>query len=662
MDSETDRARDALSFIPSDCSRDEWVRRGMAAKAAGLDFEDFHKWSAKAANYKNERDVAAVWKSIKTDGGVTAKTLFKTAAEHGYRLNRNTPKNRATLEPRRTEMPATPLKLSTARDVWGRCEVAPEDHAYILAKAGRPNGLRVVPHNDSLVIRGERMAGWLVVPVTNGAGELASLQFIAPPDVAKDLATRNVPGKLNLPGAPMAGTFIVGDLEAGATAYLAEGIGTAWACWKATGRASVVCFGWGMVKARAAELRTRDPAMTLVIVPDVGKDAEAEAIARGVGGKVAAMPEGWPKNSDVGDLGLRDGFDAVEALLAKATEPPPAEQRYRLLKSDDLRKLPSLAWRIRGVLPSTGLASFYGASASGKSFLAMDAAAAIASGEDWFGLRVAQASVVYVALEGEVGLKLRVQAWETHTDRKLPVNLVLQPFKLNELRDVQDLAAAVLSVGSGAVVILDTLNRAAPTADENSSRDMGAILEAAKALQLLTGGLIILVHHTGKDTTKGLRGHSSLFAALDCAVEITRNGDRREWALTKSKDGEDGLRHAFNLRVVGLGVDAEGQPVSSCVVTPDISVAEAKRVNMPQGGNQKIAWEALKPLFKDGTMGKPGAPPYRRCIELEAAITHTTGRLTCAEERRQERAREAITGLVARGVLGCNEGWVWVLH
>jgi hypothetical protein len=79
---------------------------------------------------------------------------------------------------------------------------------------------------------------------------------------------------------------------------------------------------------------------------------------------------------------------------------------------------------------------------------------------------------------------------------------------------------------SGGVLCLDTLNRAAPTADENSSRDMGEILEAAKRLQAATGGLVVLVHHTGKDSSRGLRGHSSLFAAMDAAVEVSRDGDR----------------------------------------------------------------------------------------------------------------------------------------
>ena len=54
-------------------------------------------------------------------------------------------------------------------------------------------------------------------------------------------------------------------------------------------------------------------------------------------------------------------------------------------------------------------------------------------------------------------------------------------------------------------------------------------------------------------------------------------------------------------------------------------MSEAKRVKLPQGGNQRIIWEALKPLFKDGAMGKVGAPPYRHCIELEWAITQRAG-------------------------------------
>lgn len=222
---------------------------------------------------------------------------------------------------------------------------------------------------------------------------------------------------------------------------------------------------------------------------------------------------------------------------------------------------------MRGVLPARGLAAIAGPSASGKSFLAFDMAAAIAGGWRWFGQRVEAAPVVYAALEGEAGYKLRAQAWEAHHCKALPyeLRLMLDTFKLTEAQDVKDLAAVV---PAGAVVIIDTLNRAAPESDENSSRDMGLILEAAKRLQALTGGLVVLVHHTGKDESKGLRGHSSLFAALDAVVTVSRDGDRREWKMGKSKDGADGEAHTFKLQVETLGFDEHRDSLTSCVVVP----------------------------------------------------------------------------------------------
>jgi hypothetical protein len=338
------------------------------------------------------------------------------------------------------------------------------------------------------------------------------------------------------------------------------------------------------------------------------------------------------------------------------------ESRFKLLGRDDPHALPPLEWRVRGVLPAVGVAALFGPSASGKSFLGFDLAAYIAEGRHWFGRRVKAAPVVYLALEGEAGFKLRAEAWEQAHGRTLPpgLRLVLQGFKL--AGDVPDLAAAILAaVGAGAVVFVDTLNRAAPMADENSSRDMGEILEGTKQLQRLTAGLVVLIHHTGKDATRGLRGHSSLFAAMDAAVEVSREGDRREWKVSKSKDGADGDAHPFRLEVVNLAPDDEGEPVSSCVVRRDVSAADVQRVKLPQGGNQRLALEALRPMFKASqVLGMGGAPPQRPCIELEAAVTAGAARMTCPTDRRATRAREAITGLVSRGVLACCDGWVWL--
>lgn len=662
MNNDVNRALGALQFIPADLPRDSWVKTGMAAHAAGIGFEDFDTWSANAASY-NAQACRATWRSFKIGKGIGAGSLYAIAGEHGWaegKPQRQVPPKAAT---RPVEHPRKPAPDMSPSEVWTRCVAATNEHEYIVKKraAGVPlDNLKVVPDGDPLRIAGESMAGALVVPITRGDGTLSSLQFVMTGATAERLKARCMDSKLNLTGCPVDGFFTVGEIVPGGVAYICEGIGTAWACWQATGGAAVSCFGWGRVRAVAAELRQRDATAVLVIIPDVGKELDAQKIATKVNALVVAMPPGEASNFDANDYAQREGADALAVLLEGARAPPKAEPRYKLLGANDLRNLPPLKWRVRGVLPADGLAGLYGPSASGKSFLALDMAAAIAEGTRWFDCRVEAAPVVYAALEGEAGFKLRVAAWEARQGRPLPAGLhiVMQTFKLTEPQDVKDLAAVI---PAGAVVFLDTLNRAAPTADENSSKDMGEILSAAKQLQNRIGGLVVLVHHTGKDTTKGLRGHSSLFAALDAAVEVSRDGDRREWKVAKSKDGQDDNAQAFRLKLVTLGLDEHGDPLTSCVVEQDHTERDIKRVKVPQGGNQSLVYTAIRNMFKDGISGKPGAPPLRPCLDLELLVSRGAAALTCDTDKRTSRARLAITGLVSRGILGLNDGFVWLV-
>ena len=189
---------------------------------------------------------------------------------------------------------------------------------------------------------------------------------------------------------------------------------------------------------------------------------------------------------------------------------------------------------------------------------------------------------------------------------------------------------------------------------------MGELIDACKQLQAKLSGLVLLVHHSGKDQSKGLRGHSSLYAALDAAIEVTRNGDRREWAIGKAKDGRDGERHAFNLKVIDIGIDDCGEPITSCVVVPDDSPNNARRLKLPRGGTQKIVYDALGPVLRKAEVfGKGGAPAGRPCVELETAILICADRLTCRADQRQYQARRAITAMVGNGIFQMGEGWLW---
>jgi hypothetical protein len=338
-----------------------------------------------------------------------------------------------------------------------------------------------------------------------------------------------------------------------------------------------------------------------------------------------------------------------------------------MLNGADLYNSKPMKWLIGGVLPSQGLAALYGASGSGKSFLTLDLGFSIASGNGkWFGRRVTKAPVTYVCLEGEAGMGKRVKAWQLHHKTEIPSTLrfVTQSFDLLS-DDVTSIAKSINDAGgANGLVILDTLNRASAGVDENSSGGMGNIIEAAKKLQRATGGLVLLVHHTGKDTSKGLRGHSSLYAALDGAIEVSKSGSRCEWCVAKSKDDLTGTAHQFSLEIVNIGKGYDDEDdVTSCIVNPEVSMKNVmKKTLPPKSGNQKIIWDVLQDVFKNaGTFGQSSAPSDKPCILLEDAIDKTRGQLICEIKRQTERTQTAIAGLINKGLLGHKDGWLWVI-
>jgi hypothetical protein len=244
------------------------------------------------------------------------------------------------------------------------------------------------------------------------------------------------------------------------------------------------------------------------------------------------------------------------------------------------------------------------------------------------------------------------------------MRFITDAFNLLYTDDVDRLIAAVQreEMDDG-IIVIDTLNAATPGMDENSSEDMGRAIEAAKRIQEVCGGLVLLIHHSGKDATRGLRGHSSLQAALDTLIEVTKDNDYRTWTLKKSKDGADGESHPFRLDIVELGLDADGDPITSCVIGHDMpdTVPAPRRPIPPKSSNQRIIWEALGELFiKAHHFGKAQAPQGRPCLELELAIDAVRGRLPVEPKRQTERARSSIQSLIAANHLNLADGWLWI--
>jgi hypothetical protein len=78
---------------------------------------------------------------------------------------------------------------------------------------------------------------------------------------------------------------------------------------------------------------------------------------------------------------------------------------------------------------------------------------------------------------------------------------------------------------------------------------------------------VILIHHAGKDTTKGARGHSSLHGAVDTEIEVTSITNPRLATVRKQRDLPWGDVFAFDLEEVDLGTDPETfDPITACMV------------------------------------------------------------------------------------------------
>ncbi|MEM8514454.1 hypothetical protein RCH14_003799 [Massilia sp. MP_M2] len=321
--------------------------------------------------------------------------------------------------------------------------------------------------------------------------------------------------------------------------------------------------------------------------------------------------------------------------------------RFKVLTAAQLTQAEPIKWAVRGLLPQVGLAALYGPSGAGKSFLALDLSASVASGiTQWYGMRVTQCPVTYCVLEGEGGMGKRVAAWEKYNARKMPntLHFIVEQFDITLGTDVEELALAIRTAnGADGLIILDTLNRAAPGSDENSSKDMGTIIANAKALQQLTGGMVLLVHHTGKDESKGMRGHSSLFAAMDCVIGVMRTkGEGLGWTVAKSKDDETGTQHAFRLEQVVAGQDEDGEDITSCVavsIAPPFAQKGARKL----GQHQRTARDVLLNLFNES--------------EGDSQVTYVTayGAIAAAIEtdpkHKRERAKQAVTALAAHGMI-----------
>lgn len=273
---------------------------------------------------------------------------------------------------------------------------------------------------------------------------------------------------------------------------------------------------------------------------------------------------------------------------------------YRLYTASELADIQPADYVIKGLLPSYGVASIFGASMSGKSFLSFDMGASITLGKPWFGHRTKARPVAYFGLEGQAGLSKRWAAYRARhgADAEAMMHFGVDPINLGSMGSVESVITGLEHMGFiGGVVIIDTLACAMPGLQENDTASMGQALAGARQIAEAFSALVILVHHTGKDATRGPRGSSALTANLDALIEVRREGksSERSWSAFKVKDGVDGAEHAFRLDVVELGIDDDGDVISSCVIE---GLGEVMPAEKPLTGSNRTALDALRSVIE----------------------------------------------------------------
>ena len=326
-----------------------------------------------------------------------------------------------------------------------------------------------------------------------------------------------------------------------------------------------------------------------------------------------------PCAPDYVDAIARERAKILAACPAKdeqQEQPEPAVAPYPLVSVGEVLKCPPLRWRVKGLIPARGIGQIYGASTAGKSFLSLDLAVHVARGAVWYGHKTKAAPVTIFSLEGQEGTRNRLAAYIAYHGEELPPNLSIGTTPTTFYRP-EDLEAIAASLPDGCLCIVDTQACASVGLDENRTDDMTLLIEGCKQLAARKDCFVLLVHHAGKDLSRGARGSSTQLPSWDCCIEATRNGQRREWKAVKVKDGGgEGEKHPFRLAVVDLGADSDNDRITSCVALPD---GEAMQDEKPMSPALAYCLESLQRAL---------AATGKDCVHLEEWRPHFYERST----------------------------------
>lgn len=314
-----------------------------------------------------------------------------------------------------------------------------------------------------------------------------------------------------------------------------------------------------------------------------------------------------PRRPVVSDNDTVDEFWDFEPAFGE--KPPKQKDKPRIWKGDELWDIPPVSYLIDNIIPRGTVGLMIGASQTFKSFMALDMALSIAQGmPKWHGHAIdapEDAIVLYIAGEGGVeGISQRRRGWasfhkftrETMRDR---FRLITHGVNLTS-RDSRALLVQAIKEqlvddnGRLVLIVVDTMNTVASGADENSTKEMGALHNICVEISQQFDTAVMGVHHTNK---KGdVRGSSVLTANMDFWFLLKRrvfSSKKIEMEIGKLKEADAGHKEKYEMKLVGI--DNSG----ATTLAPYRIGAEEDEVEAVHGGRPASRTEAIREVLAD---------------------------------------------------------------
>ncbi|MFN7551010.1 MAG: AAA family ATPase [Pseudomonadota bacterium] len=372
--------------------------------------------------------------------------------------------------------------------------------------------------------------------------------------------------------------------------------------------------------------------------------------------KSAELTPGLIFEKVAGGFGLRLSERAGSAAAARVA-PPLITLR---LAGELIRERTPTQWLVNGWIECGAFCFMNGATDSGKSFIGLSLATAIAAATgDWFGCATRSGPVVYLAGEGQRGIGRRLRGLSDHhgislenaplfvSDKAFPANSAVDAYAAAEV-----IERAVDQCGMPPVAIFwDTLARHY-NGDENSSQEVGQLIANVSELGARWGAASVLIHHSGHGAPDRGRGSSALRAAADAEFLVKRESRDRpiELRCVKMKDADEPAPMAFEL--VGYALPwlrEDGTPDTTAILRPHAggvpAPSESSAPKPAAGKNQNRALEVLRAMQDQ----------QRRTLEAsgydgaQARVLTADWRDRCALDR--NRWGETFKGLQDRGAI-----------